>query len=113
MAAHNEAMKVDDSELINGRRLTNVGTFRSYCVAYLRDSEHIHQEGMTFLVRQLAPTEKGLPIEIYVFVNDVAWVNYEGIQADIFDHLLASLERFDLRAYQLPSGADLASLGMR
>ena len=64
-------------------------------------------------MRQLAPTDKGLPIEIYVFVNDVAWVNYEGIQADIFDHLLASLERFDLRAYQLPSGADLASLGMR
>ena len=65
---------------------------------------------MTFLVRQLAPTDKGLPIEIYVFVNDVAWANYEDIQADIFDHLLASLERFDLRAYQMPSGADLASL---
>jgi miniconductance mechanosensitive channel len=64
---------------------------------------------MTFLVRQLAPTEKGLPIEIYVFVNDVAWVSYEGIQSDIFDHLLASLERFDLRAYQMPSGADLAT----
>ncbi len=113
VAAYNEAKEVDDSELINGRRLTNVGTFRSYCVAYLRDSEHIHQEGMTFLVRQLAPTDKGLPIEIYVFVNDVAWVKYEGIQADIFDHLLASLERFDLRAYQMPSGADLADFGAR
>ena len=113
VAAYNEAKEVDDSELINGRRLTNVGIFRSYCVAYLRDSEHIHQEGMTFLVRQLAPTDKGLPIEIYVFVNDVAWVKYEGIQADIFDHLLASLERFDLRAYQMPSGADLADFGAR
>ncbi len=110
VATHNEEKEVDDSELINGRRLTNVGTFRSYCVAYLRANEHIHQEGMTFLVRQLSPTDKGLPIEIYVFVNDVAWANYEAIQADIFDHLLASLERFDLRAYQLPSGADLASL---
>tara|TARA_Y100000588_G_scaffold160643_2_gene174707 strand:- start:90 stop:1370 length:1281 start_codon:yes stop_codon:yes gene_type:complete len=109
VAAHNKDNQVDDSELINGRRLTNVGTFRAYCVAYLGENEHIHQEGMTFLVRQLAPTEKGLPIEIYVFVNDVAWVSYEGIQSDIFDHLLASLERFDLRAYQMPSGADLAT----
>lgn len=113
LAAYNEKTKPDLSEPANGRRLTNVGTFRAYCVAYLRANEKIHQEGMTFLVRQLAPSEKGLPIEIYVFVNDVAWVNYEGVQADLFDHLLASLERFDLRPFQLPTGADLASLSPR
>ena len=70
----------------------------------------IHKQGMTFLVRQLAPTEKGLPIEIYVFVNDVRWVNYEGIQSDIFDHLLASLPIFELRAFQLPTDSSLVNL---
>ena len=91
------------SPLLNGRNLTNVGTFRAYCKEYLRAHPKIHQEGMTFLVRQLAPTEKGVPIEIYVFVNDTRWVEYEGIQSDIFDHLLASLPVFGLRAFQLPS----------
>ncbi len=83
------------------RRLTNIGTFRAYAVAYLRDHPAIHQE-MTFLVRQLAPTPHGVPIEIYVFSNDQNWVNYEGIQSDIFDHLLAVLPEFDLRPYQVP-----------
>ena len=91
------------SPLLNGRNLTNVGTFRAYCKEYLRSHPKIHQEGMTFLVRQLAPSEKGVPIEIYVFVNDTRWVEYEGIQSDIFDHLLASLPVFGLRAFQLPS----------
>lgn len=97
--------------LLNGRNLTNSGTFRAYCIEYLRAHSGIHKEGMTFLVRQLAPTEKGLPIEIYVFVNDVRWVEYEGIQSDIFDHLLASLPVFNLRAFQFPSDASLAHLG--
>ncbi len=109
--SHNKESKVDEAALVNGRRITNVGTFRAYCVAYLRSNKKIHQEGMTFLVRQLAPTEKGLPIEIYVFTNDVAWANYEAIQADVFDHLFAALNHFDLRAYQLPSGSDLQNLG--
>ena len=107
---HNQFEKVNLAEPVNGRRLTNAGTFRAYCIAYLRTNEKIHKDGMTFLVRQLAPTEKGLPIEIYVFVNDVAWVNYENVQGDIFDHLIASLERFDLRAYQMPSGRDVSTL---
>ena len=107
---HNQFEKVNLAEPVNGRRLTNAGTFRAYCIAYLRTNEKIHKDGMTFLVRQLAPTEKGLPIEIYVFVNDVAWVNYENVQGDIFDHLIASLERFDLRAYQMPSGGDVSTL---
>ena len=97
----------DLSELINGRRLTNVGTFRAYCVAYLRNHPKIHQSGMTLLVRQLAPTEKGLPIELYAFSNDTAWVAFEDIQGDIFDHLLSILPEFQLSAFQAPSGADL------
>ena len=95
---------------LNQRNLTNIGTFRAYCLAYLRASSFIHKEGMTLLVRQLAPTEKGVPIEIYVFVNDTRWVHYEGIQGDIFDHLLASLSTFDLRAFQLPSDSCLTRL---
>lgn len=95
------------SELINGRRLTNVGTFRAYCVAYLRNHPKIHQSGMTLLVRQLAPTEKGLPIELYAFSNDTAWANFEDIQGDIFDHLLSILPEFQLSAFQQPSGADV------
>ena len=66
---------------------------------------------MTFLVRQLAPTDHGLPIEIYVFSRDKNWVNYEAIQADIFDHLLAAAQEFDLRVFQIPSGFDLRSIG--
>ena len=68
---------------------------------------------MTFLVRQLAPSEKGVPIEIYVFVNDVRWIEYEAIQSDIFDHLLATLPIFSLRAFQLPSDSSLAQLGQK
>lgn len=110
VANHNKENKVDLTELVNGRRLTNAGTFRAYCIAYLKSNKKIHQKGMTFLVRQLAPTEKGLPIEIYVFANDVNWVNYEDIQGDIFDHLLASLNRFELKAFQLPTGGDVSTL---
>ena len=94
--------------LLNGRNLTNSGTFRAYCIEYLRAHPSIHQKGMTFLIRQLAPTEKGLPIEIYVFVNDVRWIEYEAIQSDIFDHLIAALPVFNLRAFQLPSDASFA-----
>lgn len=104
-----KGLKVEElglaATLLNGRNLTNSGTFRAYCLEYLRAHPSIHQKGMTFLIRQLAPTEKGLPIEIYVFVNDVRWIQYEAIQSDIFDHLIASLPVFDLRAFQLPSDA--------
>ena len=96
--------------LLNGRNLTNSGTFRAYCLEYLRDRSDIHKQGMTFLVRQLAPTEKGLPIEIYVFVSDVRWVHYEAIQSDIFDHLLSSLPIFGLRAFQFPTYASLSGI---
>ena len=105
LAKWNADENVDDTELVNGRRLTNIGTFRAYVVAYLRCHPRIHQD-MTFLVRHLSPTSKGLPIQIYVFSNDQAWANYEAIQADIFDHILAIIPEFGLRVFQEPTGAD-------
>ncbi len=105
---YNVERSVDTSSVVNGRRLTNLGTFRAYIVEYLRRHPKIHDD-MTFLVRQLAPTERGVPIEIYVFSNDQDWVRYEGIQSDIFDHILAVAPEFDLRVYQSPSSADLAA----
>ena len=109
LASWNADQKVDASELVNGRRLTNVGTFRAYLLAYLRHHPKIHED-MTFLVRHLEPTALGLPIQIYVFSNDQVWANYEAIQADIFDHILAILPEFDLRVYQQPSGVDVQNL---
>jgi miniconductance mechanosensitive channel len=110
VSAYNREQQVDESSLVNGRRLTNVGTFRAYLEAYLRHHPLIHRD-LTFLVRQLAPHEHGLPIEIYVFSRDQAWVKYEAIQSDIFDHVLAVIPLFDLRVFQSPSGADLVRAG--
>jgi miniconductance mechanosensitive channel len=110
MGEYNKKHNIDESVLVNGRRMTNLGTFRAYLVEYLKRHPKIHQE-MTFLVRHLQPTELGLPIEIYVFSNDQAWANYEGIQADIFDHIFATLPEFGLRPFQNPTGSDIASLG--
>ena len=106
---HNKGLGIETGDRINGRRLTNVGTFRAYIVEYLRHHPKIHKN-MTFLVRQLQPTAQGLPIEIYVFSNDQVWANYEGIQADIFDHILAVIPEFDLRVFQEPTGADFSKL---
>ena len=97
---------INNDNIINGRALTNIGTFREYVKSYLRENSNIHSE-MTFLVRQLSPTEKGLPIEVYVFSNNTNWIDYEGIQSDIFDHLIASLAQFNLKVYQYPSAIDL------
>ena len=98
----------DPTSPVNGRRLTNIGTFRQYITAYLKGHKNIHGQ-MTFLVRQLAPGPTGLPIEIYVFTNDTNWIKYEGIQADIFDHLLAVAGEFGLRVFQYPSSAAFQS----
>ncbi len=106
IADDNRKLGSDANVLGNGRRLTNIGTFRAYCVSFLKTHPHIHQE-MTQLVRQLQPTEHGLPLEIYCFVNDTNWGFYEGVQSDIFDHLFAVAKVFDLRVYQQPSGADI------
>ncbi len=109
VADYNTRRNLDDSQLVNGRRLTNIGTFRAYVEAYLHNHPKIHQN-LTFLIRQLAPTEHGLPLEIYVFSNDQVWAHYEAIQSDIFDHLLAVVPQFELRIFQSPTGADRANL---
>jgi miniconductance mechanosensitive channel len=102
-----------DSEInADIRRLTNVGTLRAYIYAYLTAHSKIHQ-GMTLLVRQLQPGNAGLPIEIYCFTNDTDWGVYEGVQSDIFDHILAIMHEFDLRVFQDPTGADMSLLAAR
>ena len=105
----NREQQVEKSDRINARHLTNVGTFRAYILAYLKHHPGITQD-MTLLVRQLAPTKNGLPIEIYCFTSDTRWAYYEDIQADIFDHILAIAQEFDLRVYQNPSGSDFQEL---
>jgi miniconductance mechanosensitive channel len=101
-------------ELINGRNLTNIGTLRAYIQAYLHNHPRINNE-MTFLIRQLESGASGLPIEIYVFTDEKAWANYEAIQADIFDHILAVVPEFGLKIFQYPTdlGFDLKKLGMQ
>lgn len=106
---YNEERNVDHSNPVNGRRLSNIGIFRAYVEAYLKANPKINHD-MTFLVRQLAPSENGVPIEIYVFSKDKVWANYENIQADIFDHIMASIPEFDLRVFQGPSGRDFNKL---
>jgi len=101
----NAAREVDIDLAANARLLTNIGTFREYVVRYLRKHAKVHQR-MTLIVRQLDPTPEGLPLEVYAFSNDVGWVAYEGIQSDIFDHLIAVIPEFDLRLFQAPSGRD-------
>ena len=110
--AWNAGHEGEPSTALHPRQLTNIGTFRAYIVAYLRHHPKIHPD-MTFLVRQLAPTVHGLPIELYVFSTDQNWVNYEGIQSDVFDHLLAVVPQFDLRVYQSPSGGDIRDTLLR
>ena len=111
IAAYNQGLGPEAAEQVNWRRLTNIGTLRAYIVNYLRHHPKIHQ-GMTLIVRQLDPSPQGLPIEIYAFTNTTAWVEYEGILSDIFDHILAIVAEFDLRVFQQPSGADLDKLGV-
>lgn len=105
----NTERNIDNSILVNGRRMTNLGTFRAYIESYLRDHPKI-SKNLTFLVRQLDPGPTGLPIEVYVFSSDQVWANYEAIQADIFDHILAVIPEFDLRVYQNPTGSDFQNL---
>jgi miniconductance mechanosensitive channel len=102
----NQSKGIDLSgPVVNGRRQTNLGIFRAYLCEYLKAHPKIHKD-MTFLVRHLQPTPQGLPLEIYVFSNDQVWANYEAIQADLFDHILAALPAFGLRVFQQPTGAD-------
>lgn len=108
VARYNEARAAGNPGVIPEiRRLTNLGTFRAYVQRYLEAHPRTHKE-MTLLVRQLAPGPEGVPIEIYCFSNDTAWASYEGFQGDIFDHLIATLPEFRLRAFQSPAGSDFA-----
>lgn len=106
--AHNARNNIDTSELINGRRMTNIGAFRKYAEFYLKNHPRIRQD-MTIMVRQLAIEDRGVPIEIYCFTNTTAWLEYEAIQADVFDHLLAAVEFFGLEIFQQPSGTDISN----
>ncbi len=98
--------------IANARNLTNIGTFRAYCYAYLRNHPKIHK-GMTILVRQLQPNDRGIPLEIYCFTNTTAWVDYEDIQSDIFDHLLALMEQFELSSFQVSSATSMRGISSK
>lgn len=106
---YNKQNNIDETISVNGRRLTNFGTFRYYLEEYLGDHPNIHND-MTFLVRQMQPSELGIPIEVYVFSKDQAWSNYEKIQSDIFDHILAVIPEFELSVFQNPTGDDFNKL---
>ncbi len=107
---YNSEQQLDLSSQVNGRRLTNLGTFRVYLNTFLKSHPQIHQQ-MTLLARQLESTPNGIPMEIYAFTTTTSWVEYEGIQGDIFDHVFAVLQEFGLRVHQVPTGYDMRSLG--
>jgi len=102
---YNEYHQVDPTSPANGRRMTNLGTFRKYLEAYIAQLPQINKD-LTLMVRQKDPTDKGIPLEIYCFSTDKGFVNYESIQSDIFDHLLAVISEFDLRVFQSVKGED-------
>lgn len=106
---HNKKNNIDNTVVVNGRRLTNLGIFRKYIEEYLKRHPKINND-MTFLVRHLQPTDKGLPIQIYVFSRDQEWAKYEAIQADIFDHIISVIPEFELKVFQNPSGYDFEKL---
>ncbi|MDL2309541.1 mechanosensitive ion channel family protein [Parabacteroides sp. OttesenSCG-928-B22] len=108
---YNEKNHIDNSIIANGRRQTNLGIFRAYIESYLRHHPEVSKE-LTCMVRQLQPTETGIPLELYVFLSEKRWIPYEAIQADIFDHILAVISEFELQPFQEISGADIRSLRM-
>lgn len=109
---YNAGKNLSEEDYISGRHQTNVGIFRRYLEVYLQQHPMVNTK-MTFLIRQLHPTSKGLPIEIYVFSKDQEWANYEAIQADIFDHIFAVVPEFELKVFQEPSGADILNITSR
>ncbi len=106
----NKSIETDGNDLLNGRHMTNIGTFRAYAQLYIEKHPNFNSD-MTSLVRQLESGPNGLPIEIYFFTNDTAWLKYETIQSDIFDHLFAILPYFELRVFQQPTGFDMKNIG--
>ena len=109
LGEYNSREGIDPALNADIRSLTTLGTFRAYVLEYLKRHPKIHQS-RTLIVRQLASTAQGLPLEIYCFSSDTNWANYEGIQSDIFDHLFAIAPEFGLRVFQSPSGRDLEAL---
>ena len=109
VSEYNEMHHIDNSLLVNGSRQTNLGVFRAYLNNYLKNLDAVNQE-MTCMVRQLQPTEQGIPIELYFFSAIKEWVVYESIQADVFDHVLAIIPEFELRVFQNPTGSDFREL---
>ena len=105
--AENYANQTDKSLLLNGRNMTNIGLFRRYAMAYLQSHPKINPD-LTLMVRQLAPTPQGVPLEVYVFVKDKVWVNYEGIMSDIFDHFLAAISFFELECFEFSLNPDFS-----
>ena len=106
---YNEKKNIDNEILVNGRRQTNIGVFRAYLKGYLKNNPKVNTR-MTMLVRQLEPSGEGIPIEVYVFSNDQEWAKYEDNQSDIFDHIYAVVQEFDLKIFQQPTGRDFANL---
>jgi len=106
IADYNKTCNADTSSPVNGRRMTNIGLFRAYVLAYARHNPNIHQE-LTLLVRQLAPSEYGIPLELYMFTKGTQWAYFEDTMADIFDHLLAAIKHFHLQVFELPAADDL------
>ena len=106
---YNKEKKVDPGVMINGHRQTNIGIFRAYLTAYLKDNQNLHQD-LALMVRQLQPTETGLPLEIYAFSKEQEWERFEEVQSDIFDHVMAGIKFFDLQLFQNPSGNDFQTM---
>jgi miniconductance mechanosensitive channel len=106
---YNEEKNVDPTVMINGRRQTNIGVFRAYLTSFLKNNPNLHQD-LSLMVRQLQPTDTGLPLEIYAFSKEQDWEKFEDIQSDIFDHVLAGIKYFDLQLFQSPSGIDFQAL---
>lgn len=106
---YNEEQSIDASVVVNGRRQTNLGVFRAYLTAYLKNLPAANKD-MTLMVRYLQPTEQGIPVQLYFFSAIKSWIPYEGVQADVFDHILAIVPEFDLQVFQNPSGSDVRQL---
>ncbi len=108
---YNKSISLEENIKINGRHMTNIGTFRAYIQHYLNNHPRLHKK-MIKMVRQLPPGETGIPIEIYAFTDTTDWIEYENIQADIFDHILSVAEEFGLRLFQNPTGYDVKQISM-
>lgn len=112
IATYNKKHGIDNSVLVNGRRQTNLGVFRAYLTSYLKSLPDVNQE-LTCMVRQLQPTETGIPLELYFFSSIKDWIPYETVQADVFDHVLAIIPEFDLHVFQNPTGEDFRAFSQR